>query len=430
MKNSILALFLCFFVTLSCKKTSIPAALQVRTEYVTQIQSSLKDSLSAIEYATLDFIHAQQIHVDSANIHLLRIPLLGKDIVHDFLVVRTNRSGIILQGSFIHILRKDTATTYFNGWISHRSLKGIRSPALEISNGYIIKRKPTEMTLIEPTMPEDIIDGGDLPDVIVYASISGGGGGGYNWGDYYNLSSMLNAGSGSGYSSGGNYYSSSSGSGTSTPAVLVDVENSENSPAIDVKKYMNCFGTISNVNATCLITIATDIPVDGDPSQFFNWNTGSPGHSFITLFKMDGRGNSIEQTIGFYPNSSWKTVAGFDIASKTVDNAWHEYNAKYTIAVSPGQFQAAINAVQTLSSKDYNMDTFNCTDFSLGVFNAGGGNLSIPQYQIPGYPNGNTGSNTPQGLYNQLNTMAGNGNPGIKMPGIKGYTGDSHGPCN
>jgi hypothetical protein len=98
--------------------------------------------------------------------------------------------------------------------------------------------------------------------------------------------------------------------------------------------------------------------------------------------------------------------------------------------VSNTQFQAALNAVQTYSNYNYNIATFNCTDFALEIFNAAGGDLYIPKYQIPGYPNGTIGSNTPQGLYTELNQMASEGVSGVEMPGVKGYGGTSHGPCN
>lgn len=113
-----------------------------------------------------------------------------------------------------------------------------------------------------------------------------------------------------------------------------------------------------------------------------------------------------------------------------MDNGGHEYNARYTISVTNAQFQAALNAVQTYSSYDYSITTFNCTDFALEVFNAAGGDLYIPKYQIPGFPNGTTGSNTPQGLYNKLDQMAAAGYTGIEKPGVKGYGNYSHGPCD
>ena len=138
----------------------------------------------------------------------------------------------------------------------------------------------------------------------------------------------------------------------------------------------------------------------------------------------------MQQNFGFYPNSAWKTAGAGNVGSKIVDNAGHEYNARYTISVTPQQLQAALNTLLASSSRDYNISQFNCTDFALAVFNAGGGNLTIPHYSIPGFPNGSTGSNTPQGLYNQLNTMGGNGNSNVQMPGIKGYGGTSKGPCN
>src|SRR5207253_3731182 len=73
---------------------------------------------------------------------------------------------------------------------------------------------------------------------------------------------------------GSGNYGTAGGSGeTLAPVISVDVETGVSLPAIDIKKYMSFFNSIPDAGATCSIEIFADIPVDGDPSKFFNWQT-------------------------------------------------------------------------------------------------------------------------------------------------------------
>ncbi len=169
--------------------------------------------------------------------------------------------------------------------------------------------------------------------------------------------------------------------------------------------------------------------MDNDPSTFFNWSDASPGHTFIEFYKNDN-GNLIEQNVGFYPNTPWKTVVGPDnIASKIVDDAGHEYQAKYTIAVTAAQFQNALQAAQNYSNFEYNVAAFNCADYALDVFNSAGGNLTVPKFQIPGFPSDN-GSNTPEGVYDAIQSQVQAGKPNAMANGQKQWAGNSHGACD
>lgn len=425
--KKLLTIVLIVSLTISCRKSGSLTNPQNSADYISLVKHSLKDSLSANDYASLDFSHAIRCSVDSLNIYLLRVPLAGKAITGDFLLVKTDVSGQVLKGKFISITKDSKAKASFNGSITYRSLHAGAVRSFNIAKGHIIRLPTIRLNMMETEDPDIEIDGGDLPDVMVVGYISGGGG--ISYADWYSLMGMLDE--------GGGYYSPAdvgayAGGGTgSVPTIRIDVDQPENVPAIDVKKYLNCFGSTQSPDATYTVTIATDIPVDGDPSRLFNWSDASPGHTYIELYKNDDASSGlIQQNIGFYPNSSWKVTSGGDVSSKIGDDAGHEYNARYTISVTASQFQSALNTVQGLSTHNYNIAAFNCTDFALAVFNAAGGNLSIPQYQIPGYPNGTTGSNTPQGVYQQLSAMAINGTPNIQTNGNKAYGGTSHGPCN
>ena len=410
----------------ACQKTDTLAPEQ--DTYITTIAKVLKDSLPVNDFATLDFINSQKTHVDSANVYLLRVPIVGKNIKNDFLIVKTDGNGKILKGTFITINRviDPSSNATFNGTINYRSLTKNDVTTAAIINGHI-KKLPENTTLSNKvSVNKKAVQ--DLPEVIVYSSYSGGG---ISYGDWYNLLAMLSDG---GISGGGGYYVPSGGGGggggggSTASAVKVDFETPENKAAIDPKKYIDCFGRVADAGATFTVSIATDIPVDNDPSKFFNWTDASPGHTYIELYK-NGTGGLIQQNFGFYPNSAWKTAGAGNVSSKIVDDAGHEYNARYSISVTAAQFQAALNAVQSNSTRDYNIGNYNCTDFALSVFNAAGGGLSIPKYAIPSFPNpGN--SNTPQGVYNKLQDMSVAGTPNIDANGNKAYGGTSHGACN
>ena len=80
----------------------------------------------------------------------------------------------------------------------------------------------------------------------------------------------------------------------------------------------------------------------------------------------------------------------------------------------------------------YDIDNYNCTDWAMDVFNAAGGNLQIPLYDIPGnVPS--IGTRMPNGVYNKLKEMKAANQPqaaNINIGFVKGYAGNSTGPCN
>jgi hypothetical protein len=84
--------------------------------------------------------------------------------------------------------------------------------------------------------------------------------------------------------------------------------------------------------------------------------------------RKSGGGDIIQQNIGFYPNTSWKALAGTSVESKVVDNEGHEYNASLTMSVNATQFQAAIDKMQAIAGNEYNIEKWNCTDFALSNF--------------------------------------------------------------
>jgi hypothetical protein len=193
------------------------------------------------------------------------------------------------------------------------------------------------------------------------------------------------------------------------------------------------FNGIADAGAICSVELLTDIPVDNDPSKLFNWNTESPGHTFLQLKKSNADGTQvIVQNIGFYPKSTWKNILDANpVDSKVVNDGYHEFNASLKMKLSTTAFSSVLGKIKELSNMKYDMDEFNCTDFALEVFNYVRTPLQIPQYAVPGTI-GTNATNTPQGLFVKLRDMKASGDreaANISLPGVKGWVADSKGPC-
>lgn len=391
-------------------------------EYLTLVQSALKDSLNASDYVQLDFNRSLRSDIDSLNLRILRVPLNGEKIEAHFLIVKTDMNGHVYSGRFVSINKDTDNQKTFSGSIRYQSMGGRPIKSYLLKKGKVQSVTNNNITSLKAEEP--VIDGGELPPVVVSYTPDGGG---ISYADWYNIVDM--AGGYGGYYSPATYTGGGGGGSSSAPVMQVDFEAPESKDAIDVSKYIKCFGTAQPASADYTITICTDLPVDNDPSQFFNWSDASPGHTYIELYKNDN-GAMVQQNFGFYPATSWKTVVGPDnIASKIADDAGHEYQAKFTIQVNAAQFQNAINAVQQYSANPYNVAEYNCADFALNVFRAAGGQLNVPQYQIPGFPS-TDGSNTPEGVYQSIAGLVLGGNSNATANGQKQWVGESHGPCN
>jgi hypothetical protein len=453
----ILAIF--FSSIISCNKN---ATIETSSSsYLANVKYLLKDSIDHTAYEALDFSHAIRTNIKGKT-SFLRIPFKGKFLKDEFLFLETNEQGIIKRGGMIFFDRYSLSTQRmsnyrpFNGHIVIKSLKGEKLIDSEIENGYIIafhpKRKSHRLAIVpvEPYYTE-------LPEVVVVSSHTQEGGIYFSdwfsftsiYSDTYNSSSyyvsMDGYGSGGGdvsYTSGENNYllkpkspyDNSSNTVYEEPPVLIDYESAAFDPAIDLQKYLNCFTLIPDEGATCSIQIFADIPVDSDPGKLLNWQTGSPGHSFIQVNKSNG-GKMVSQNIGFYPDEGWKvSLTNAPVDGKFVNNGGHEFNASFKMDIKPGQLRSALIEIQYLAKFiKYDIDEYNCTDFALDVFNkVRSVPLQIPLYAIPGGMTAG-GTRTPQGLYNLLKAMQRSGGPeasNIIVTNSKAWVSNSTGPCN
>lgn len=408
----------------ACRKSNLPAV--DGTEAVNQI---LKTQLSVADYASVDITTLQSARLSNGH-QFYRLQMGSENIALE----ADLQSGLI-KGAIYRVegaVTKVNNRPRFDGLFTRSDLQRNNTVHYSIDNGVVRELHTfTDRSVngIGKKVNSECADC-TLPEVVVSSSPKSSGG--FDWSSWLNLLWMFGMGSQNEYlavdwGSGGG----GGGGAAPAPVITIDMEESAAKEKIDQKKYTDCFGSVPD-GATTLytVTISSDLPTDGHPEIFYNWSDGSPGHAFIELSKSTPYGG-VTQNFGFYPTSSYKLLPldnNTSLASKIVDDGGHEYQARLTISVTAAQFQAAVGAVNNARDQ-YNVGLYNCTDFALGVFNAAGGNLSIPRHAIPGFEV-DGGSNTPQGLYEKIKSLKDNGTAGATATTNKEYGSSSKGPCN
>jgi hypothetical protein len=413
----ITVLLLVFFS--ACTKTAVKKTDSLKT--------LLKTRMLQEDYALVDFGKAIVGNLRSGN-KLYQFPLRGREerVLVEFGDTDNIVAGVIFsaKGS----VTKHTHGPKYSGVLLQSGLDRRDTKQWVIKEGFAQPLDPGERLRIDGAGSNPKInttcDDCTIPEVVVSNSNTSTG---ISWASWLNLYSLFGMASPFEYLNMAPNYGSDGVDGTTV--IIIDFEVPQNKERIDPKKYTDCFGSIPDGPTTLYtVTISADLPTDGHPEIFYNWDDGSPGHAFIELSKSTPAGG-VTQNFGFYPTSSYKLMAleNITLGSKLVDDGGHEYQARYTISVTAAQFQAAVNAVNAAQSL-YNVCFFNCTDFALGVFNAAGANFTIPQHVIPGF--GSDGSNTPQGLYEKIQTLKDNGVANATTTNSKEYANSSKGPCN
>lgn len=447
-----ISIFLVVLLFMAACKKERP---QTEKAYLNNVQTALKERMPEKDFTNLDFSRSVLSKVDSVSLYLLRVPFQGKALRNDFVLVKTDKTGWVEQGKIIHLEGKAKKweegimkKLRFDGNITIFSLDKETVLHSPITNGYIEafhgnNQRTASLMPSGETLPEVVVVGYiDNDNTLSYTDLcylekllsSSGGSGNYSGGYYGSLDGNISDGGG-GYSGGSgssDYYDY--GGVVQDPPILIDFENQDGLDAIDVQKYFNCFLGIPDAGSTCSIEIFTDVPVDTDPNILFDFNNGSPGHTFIQIKKSNGLQSTI-QNIGFYPKSGWKVkLTNAPTEGKFVDNSQHEFNASLRMNISPENLRSILTEILYLANFiQYDIDNYNCTDFALDIFNKVRTNkIEIDLYDIPGnYPS--TGTRTPQGLYKKLRQMKDSNHPeayNISMSNFKCWVANSSGPCN
>ncbi len=101
MKKLFLILFPAIFI-LSCKKNVEPD--KEESGYLNNIKACLKDSLTAGNYANLDFARSVITKKDKEK-RFFRVPLVGKRFSEEFILLYTDTVGKILEGSIFNFIK-------------------------------------------------------------------------------------------------------------------------------------------------------------------------------------------------------------------------------------------------------------------------------------------------------------------------------------
>lgn len=425
-KALLLFLPVIFCIFFACKKNAfIP-----EHQNAVYVMNLLKDSLPISEFRNLD--------VNSLNTYkgFIRINFLNQSKVTKFVLLQTDSAGTITTGKVITVTGlfehvDINGRRVYDGSLKMTSLQGNLLIESVIKNNYLMAlhsatKKVDNIGINSAPVCNDCT----LPEFITASSQH------YNaplMGLYWVFQGVTGYYSNIGGNGGGNDGSSGNpGDAPSDPAdqipefVQIDFDFLDRTK-VDPSSYVQCFGAMSNNLATYTISISADLPVDDNPNLFFDWKDWSPGHAFVTLSKGNPTDGTVSQNLGFYPNVGWHSISMYDINSKVVDDGGHEFQAKYTVTITAQQFQAAIDKLAAIKDKKYNLALYNCTDFALDVFKAAVPGFTIPLHTIP---NVVVPMNTPQGLYEQIQSLNNNGTVGAQASASKKYTVESHGPCN
>jgi hypothetical protein len=147
--------------------------------------------------------------------------------------------------------------------------------------------------------------------------------------------------------------------------------NVEVAPAIvdviaDIIEYLECF----NRSSPAQLTIYVDEPVPGSGQSH---DKSDVGHVFISITQQVNS-QMITRTFGFYP-SGWVTPLNPSSGGDIVNDSGHEYNVQLTLTLNPTQLTDLLNNAISNNNSDYNLNTFNCTNFAVNACSSGGLNL-------------------------------------------------------
>jgi hypothetical protein len=179
----------------------------------------------------------------------------------------------------------------------------------------------------------------------------------------------------------GTDYSDVGGGGGAAAGIRIP---SPTNPIANIADYLKCFTNVGGNGHTYTATLAVEQPVPGSRTPWGLSGTGSSatgnpvnvGHTWLILTETTAYG-STSRNVGFYPGSL--IVPQYPTAQGVLnDDESIAYNIALTITVTDAQFFNILNFVSQGNGSGwlYNLNTNNCTTFTLNALMAGG--ISIP----------------------------------------------------
>ncbi len=178
------------------------------------------------------------------------------------------------------------------------------------------------------------------------------------------------------YEAGGNGYGGlggSAGGGSSSGAA--PTIRPPTSIITNLQDYLKCFQLTAG--ATYQVTVCVDQPKPGTRTPWTFTNDGSSGsinpvnvgHTFLLLEQINLNGFNISRYIGFYPSSN-VTPFSNPVPGVLNDDGMHKYNIGARFNMNRSQFFALLGAIPGLGARNYQANTYNCTNFALDALDA------------------------------------------------------------
>ena len=319
----------------------------------------------------------------AGNQEIVKIPLLGNIKGTDksiyLKVVKESFVGnyFQLEGNDV---KAEAVTTSFDG--KTVGIAEINSNIYDgnykvYENGVLIKDindlSPTTSTSISRSVPATYVYNYELHHLIELLGIGQPG-----WvnlvTDYYTHLDYLNPDF---------VYNNNGGSNGIDEIIEFEYNDWESKTAANITKMFNCFDLIPNgPNTTFEITLNADIPVNTNESTPVMID-GNPGHAFVTITKKNGT-QSVTQNFGFYPNSGPKSLGLGNVSSKVVDDNNHEVNASIKMNINDITFDLIRQNAIFFATQDYNLESNNCANFAIDLFNIGrlGTDITVPVFPV------------------------------------------------
>jgi hypothetical protein len=358
--------------------------------------------------------------------------IIGKDTAQRFLgnwivnaKMGSERDGILKTESFNG--KEKSEVTYVNGLV----VKLVRSNDGKISTSkfsYSTKNSLYPEGRVSYNVEMGLEGDGEehwLPDVVVTGYINNSQTHYYSWYWAFNQNPVyINT-----------YSTTAPSNGGGGTAFTIDAELN-NEPNTSISQMFNCFGNVSSTGATYTVMLCADVPINGSPTSSANVFGSSAGHTFLTVTKQNGS-SKVTRSFGFYPGSNVSTPVS--VPSIMKDDYGHEYNASITMTINATQFVQLQQKATAYSSNQYNVCTYNCTSYALGIFNSLRTNpvavspitVYLPIAMPPQYPTAGAIqiNNSPQMLFAALRNMkngAGSESGNIKID----QSGNAHAPLD
>ena len=178
----------------------------------------------------------------------------------------------------------------------------------------------------------------------------------------------------------GSDYSDVGGGGGAASAIRIPPPTN---PIANITDYLKCFANVGGNGHTYTATLAVEQPVPGSRTPWGLSGTGSSatgnpvnvGHTWLILTETTAYG-STTRNVGFYPASL--VVPQYPTAEGVLnDDEAVSYNIALTITVNDAQFFNILNFISQGNGSGwlYNINSNNCTTFTLNALLAGGINI-------------------------------------------------------